>query len=215
MTKKAMTLDEAIDKELIIVTFDGKDKKPETEVKVYAINYVVDQRKKSKVPFYEALQLGLINEETGNYMNNKTREEVYVVDAIQKGFLKGREIRQEESKSLDVDAENKEVEEKITKIKRRLLKSLCAISAMKRAVAAHERGGDRGYERVRERGSSDRGHERVRERGASDREYERTRERGAERGGLVANEKGYERVRERGSTDRGGERVRRTRKREV
>ncbi len=189
-----MTLDEAIDKELIIVTFDGKDKKPETEVKVYAINYVVDQRKKTKVPFYEALQQGLIDEETGNYVNNKTREEVYVVDAILKGFLKGREIQQEESKSLDVDAENREVEEKLTRIKRRLLKSLCAISAMKRAVAAHERGGNGEYDWGTTR---DRGQERVRERGA----------------GLVASEKGYERVRERGSGDKGEKRVRRTRER--
>ncbi len=58
--------------------------------KRYAINYVVDQKAKKKVPFHDAVQTGLIDVETGNYVHNKSGETYYLVDAINRGFLKGK-----------------------------------------------------------------------------------------------------------------------------
>ncbi len=51
---------------------------------------MVDQQAKKKVPFYDAVQRGLIDAETGNYVHNKSGDTYYLVDAINKGFLKGK-----------------------------------------------------------------------------------------------------------------------------
>ena len=131
-TKERISLDRAIETDLVTVNFDSDNNEPEIVKKTYAINYVVDQKKKEKVPFYEAVQMGLINAETGEYINNKTMEKVYVGDAIKKGFLKGREIQ--DTFGLDIDAENKEVTKRITKIKKNVVRSLAVLSAFRRAT---------------------------------------------------------------------------------
>lgn len=134
-TKEQIPLDDAIEQELVIVDFESENEDPEFETKTYAINYVVDQKRKRKVPFYEAVQMGLINAATGNYVNNITGERIYVVDAIKKGFLKGREV--EDATGLNIEAENKVVVQRIGKIRKNVLKSMEVISAFRRA-AKHE-----------------------------------------------------------------------------
>ncbi len=131
-TKETMNLDDAIEKELVIVDFESENEDPEFETKTYAINYVVDQKKKRKVPFYEAVKMGLIDPGSGNFINNLTGEKIYVVDAIKKGFLKGREV--EDATGLNIDAENKVVVQRIGKIRRNVLKSMEVISAFRQAA---------------------------------------------------------------------------------
>ena len=131
-TKERISLDKAIETELVTVNFDSDNNEPEIVRKTYAINYVVDQKKKEKVPFYEAVQMGLINAETGEYINNKTMEKVYVGDAIRKGFLKGREVQ--DTFGLDIDAENKNVTRRISKIRKNVVRSIAVVAAFRRAI---------------------------------------------------------------------------------
>ncbi len=130
-TKTVMTLDRAIELELMKINFDCDDNEPEIVTKSFAINFVVDQQQKKKIPFYEAVQMGLFNTETGDYVNNTTGEKVFVGDAIRRGFLKGREV--EDTKGLEIDAENKNVTEKIRSIRRSVVRSIAVLGALRRA----------------------------------------------------------------------------------
>ena len=131
-TEERISLDRAIETELVTVNFSSDNNEPEIVTKTYAINYVVDQKKKVKVPFYEAVQMALINAETGEYVNNKTMEKVYVGDAIRKGFLKGREVTG--PIGLDIDAENKDVARRIGKIRKNVVRSMAVLAAFRRAT---------------------------------------------------------------------------------
>ncbi len=131
-TKGTMTLDEAIERELVVVNFESDDNKPEIVTKSFAVNFVVDQKKKEKVPFYEAVQRGLINAETGEYLNNKTGEKVQAGKAIRTGFLKGREIQ--DTRGLDIEAEDKNVKERIRTIRQSVVKSLAVLAALRKAA---------------------------------------------------------------------------------
>ena len=78
------------------------------------------------------MKRGLIDAETGNYYNNVTGEQVYLVDAIKKGLLKGGAVGNAES--LDIDVRSKMVVETIGKIKKYVLNPLSVITAFRRAA---------------------------------------------------------------------------------
>ena len=73
-----------------------------------------------------------VHRETGTYINNVTGEAIYVVEAIQKGFLKAKVI--EDASGLDIDAENKVVIERMEKIRRGIVKPVGIINAFKKAA---------------------------------------------------------------------------------
>ena len=137
-TKHRISLDEAIDKELVIVDFvengeeNNNEKDGQLETMTYAINYVVDQKKQTKIPFHEAMRRGLIDPKTGDYLNNLTGEKTYLVDATRRGFLKGRNI--EDARGLNIDAKNKLVVEAIGKIRKNVLSPISVITAFRRAA---------------------------------------------------------------------------------
>ena len=138
-TKERIPLDDAIDKGLVIVEFEETEEvnnneasDDELETRTYAIKYVLDQKRQTEVPFHQAVKRGLINAETGNYYNNVTGEEVYLVDAIKKGLLKGGAVSNAES--LDIDVRSKMVVETIGKIKKYVLNPLSVITAFRRAA---------------------------------------------------------------------------------
>ena len=54
--------------------------------KTYLVHAVVCQQTKSTLPFHEAVQKGIIEKESGAYMDNVTGERMFVVDAINKGM---------------------------------------------------------------------------------------------------------------------------------
>ena len=128
-TGEKVALDNAIQSGWVQVEYDEASGEPEYESKTYAVNAVVDQKLKKKVPFYEAVSRGLIDRDTGNYVNNVTGEKIYVAEAIRRGFLKAHEV--EDTAGLDIDTENKVVVERMEKIRRNVLKSVGVINAFK------------------------------------------------------------------------------------
>ena len=139
-TKERIPLADAIDEGLVIVEFEETEEvnnnetsdEDELETRTYAIKCVLDQKRQTKVPFRQAMKRGLIDAETGNYYNNVTGEQVYLVDAIKKGLLEGSAVGNADS--LDIDARNKMVVETIGKIKKYVLNPLSVITAFRRAA---------------------------------------------------------------------------------
>ena len=68
-TKERISLEEAIDIELVIVEFEeneelnNNEKVNEVETRTYAIDHVVDLKRKTKVPVHHAMKRGLIDAE--------------------------------------------------------------------------------------------------------------------------------------------------------
>jgi len=137
----SMSLADALDSGLLIVEFDTDAEvlAPEVVTKTYAIHAVVDQRKKAKVSFSEAVKDKLLDKDTGAYYHNVNKEHIYVGDAIRKGFIKATVVQ--DPNSLDIDPENRMVVEKVQSIRRKLLNPMRALAAMKKAAAAAELNG--------------------------------------------------------------------------
>jgi len=66
----------------------SSDSVPDVISKTYAIRAVVDVKNKKRLTFREALEAGLIDTDSGSYHNNATNEDIYLADAIRKGFIK-------------------------------------------------------------------------------------------------------------------------------
>ena len=123
----------------VTAEFEGGEQK--FTVKTWAVNAVVDQLMKKKVPFYDAVHRGLIDKTTGTYVNNVTNERIYVIDAIRRGFLKATVV--DNNHSLDIDAENKMVVENVDRIRKSVLKSVGVIKAFKESARRSANGSER------------------------------------------------------------------------
>lgn len=53
--------------------------------KTYSVHAVVDQKEKTKLPFHDAVERGLIDPDTGGYVNNVTGEKLTAEEAIERG----------------------------------------------------------------------------------------------------------------------------------
>ena len=53
--------------------------------KTYSVHAVVDQREKAKIPFHEAVERGLIDSDTCEYIHNMEGTRVPVEEAISRG----------------------------------------------------------------------------------------------------------------------------------
>lgn len=125
-----MPLTEAIDLKKVIVDYHGdKNAKPETVTKTYAVSAVVDQKKKDKIPFAEAISCGILDKEHGFYLNNVTGKKFNLGEAIMKGFIKARVVT--DVSKLDINPENKIVVERIQNVRDKLMRGIKAINAMK------------------------------------------------------------------------------------
>ena len=131
-TGETIPVEEAIEEGWIQVEYDPNSPEPHYEDKTYAVNAVVDQRNKRKVQFYEAVKLGLIDKNTGNYINNITGEKIYVGEAIKRGFLKAKLV--DNVDGLNIDAENRMVVERMDMMKNKVLKRLGVVSALRKAA---------------------------------------------------------------------------------
>lgn len=134
MTNQDMSLADAIDTGMLIVEYDDSApvSEPETVSKTYAIHGVVDQRRRAKVSFTQAVRSGLINKETGAYYHNTNNEYIYVGDAIKRGFIKASLVK--DPNSLDIDPENRVVVQTVEAMKRKLLNPLKTMAAFKKAA---------------------------------------------------------------------------------
>ena len=125
---------EAIQRGHIEVEYQGEAPKSAVVSETYAVRAVVDTRRRVTVTFSEAVRLGIINKETGAFHNTLSGDDMYVGDAIMRGFLKARRI--ENTTSLNIDPRNKMVIDKTAKIRQKLLNPLRVINAFKKAAAA-------------------------------------------------------------------------------
>ncbi|ELU02287.1 hypothetical protein CAPTEDRAFT_213826 [Capitella teleta] len=132
MTNETMSISNAIESGWIQAKYNTANGEPEYVTKTYAVNSVVDQRLKKKIPFQEAVKRGLIDKDTGNYIHNVTREKVYVTEAIRRGFLKGHVV--DDPSSMDIEAENRVVVNKMNILRRNILKPMEALSALRKAA---------------------------------------------------------------------------------
>ncbi len=128
-----MSLGDALDSGLLIVEFDAEAATTEAEIitKSYVIYAAIDQKNRKRVPYDEAIRRKLLDAEKGVYNNNKTGEEMYVGDAIRKGFIKAAVIK--DPSKMDIPQENKVVLDKMKSMRDKLIKPMKAVSALKRA----------------------------------------------------------------------------------
>ena len=75
-TGERITLDSAIKGGWIKPNYAPDE--PTYDIKTYVVSEVVDQRQKKRLPFLEAVKRGLFERKTGNYVNNLSKETVYV-----------------------------------------------------------------------------------------------------------------------------------------
>jgi len=75
------------------------------------------------VPFTEAVRRGLVDRETGCYINNVTEERVFAGDAIRRGYYKGGVV-DDPSSIVGVDASNRVVVERIDRVRKNVLREI-------------------------------------------------------------------------------------------
>ncbi|KAK7474574.1 hypothetical protein BaRGS_00034158 [Batillaria attramentaria] len=121
-----ISIQDAIHSGLVLVEYhEDPNAKPEVETKTYAVHGVVDQRKRSKVSFSDAVRDGLLDRDTGEYVNNLTHQKVGVQEAIMRGFIKARIVA--DPSKLEIDPRNKIVVEKTESAKRKFQRGMQAI----------------------------------------------------------------------------------------
>ena len=79
--------------------------------------------------FPEAVARGIFDKETGTYIHNVTGEEIFIGDAIQKGFVKAKVV--DDPSTLDIDPANRVVIDRVENLKRKMK----VLSAFKKASA--------------------------------------------------------------------------------
>ena len=91
---------------------------PKYEARTYLVRSVADQRRQRSVGFNEAVSLGLIDVEHGCYVDNTNREKISLDEALRKGLVKGRRLKEgEDAGSLAVDPDNRVVAGNLGKFK--------------------------------------------------------------------------------------------------
>jgi len=69
------------------------------------------------VPFTDAVRRGLVDRDTGCYINNVTEERVFAGDAIRRGLYKG-EVIDDPTSFIGVDSSNHVVVERIDRVRK-------------------------------------------------------------------------------------------------
>jgi len=75
------------------------------------------------VPFTEAVRRGLVDPDTGCYINNVTDERVFAADALHRGLYKG-EVVDDPSSLIGVDSVNRVVVERIDRVRKNVLREV-------------------------------------------------------------------------------------------
>ena len=116
-TGEDLSLADALDSGLLLVEFEKSSSGgngtavQEIETKTYAVHSVVDVKNRKRVPYNDALQLGLIDEPTGSFVNSSTGSLVDVGEAIKKGFIKATVLK--DPTAFDVPEEEPGCHERI------------------------------------------------------------------------------------------------------
>jgi len=101
-TGEEMSVENAIDCGGFLVDYDpnAETKEPEVSEKTFAVFGVLDRKNGKRLPFHEASEKGLIDKEEGVYVDSLTGDQMHVVDAFKKNYVRGRVI--EDPKQLEV-----------------------------------------------------------------------------------------------------------------
>ena len=129
-----ISIPDAIESGLVVAEFtDGPDANhdAETVTKTYAVHGVIDQKRKKKVSFTDALTRRLLDRDDGQYINNVTREKVPISEAIMRGFIKARLVK--DPSKLDINPNNNIVIEKFSNAKDKIMKAVKISKAFKAA----------------------------------------------------------------------------------
>ncbi|XP_070212896.1 dystonin-like isoform X3 [Littorina saxatilis] len=134
-TGEHISIHDAIASGLVHVEYhEDPNAKPEIVTKTYAVHGVVDQRRKDKqISFSEAVSLGLLDRDTGEYVNNVTHQKVGVQEAIMRGFIKARIIT--DPSKIEIDPRNQIVVEKMESAKQKVMRGVRAMKMFKGAKA--------------------------------------------------------------------------------
>lgn len=130
-----ISIPDAIESGLVVAEFtDGPDANhdAETVTKTYAVHGVIDQKRKKKVSFTDALTRRLLDRDDGQYINNVTREKIPISEAIMKGFIKARLVK--DPSKLDINPNNNIVIEKFSSAKDKIMKAVKISKAFKAAA---------------------------------------------------------------------------------
>jgi hypothetical protein len=95
------------------------------------VREVKDHARQRNVSFAEAVRWGLIDRETGDFVNNLTEERMHVVDAIQNGTLQAKLV--EDVAGMNVSPSNAVVVDSVKKVNRRIVKGTQVIAALRQA----------------------------------------------------------------------------------
>jgi hypothetical protein len=128
-------LPEAIDAGWVFVEYEEEPegKEPEIEIHTYAVSAVYDPLTSGDVTFADAVRRGLIDRDTGSYVDRRSGELVPVTEAIQRGLLKAELLADAPAAS---DRRDAVVVNRIAKIRKNVLGKLKVIGAFKKSAAA-------------------------------------------------------------------------------
>jgi len=91
----------------------------------------------SEITFSDAVRRGIIDRDSGEYVDRHNRERVPVSDAMQRGLLTARLLADDdELVTLGVDRKDALVVQRIDRLRTNVLKKLRVVNAFKAAAAA-------------------------------------------------------------------------------
>ena len=131
---------DAIQSGLVIADFHGSEEDNVVEeTKTYAVNGVIDQKRlKRQVSFSHALTNGILEADTGMYVNTETRERVPITDAIMKGYIKARIVT--DTSKLDIDPSNKIVVQRLASVQEKIMKAVKVAKAFQKPAVKQMNG---------------------------------------------------------------------------
>jgi len=127
-----MAILDAVHSGLVMVEYhDDESQNQHSDVveKTYAVYGVVDQKKKAKVSFGDAMRDCLLDRDTGEYINNVTNVKVPAHEAIMRGFIKARVVA--DPSKLEMNPENTIIVEKLNRTKNKIRSAMKLASALK------------------------------------------------------------------------------------
>jgi hypothetical protein len=93
-TEQEVSVQDAIDMEYLMVEYaeDGEHAEPEVIERTFAIYGVMDRDAKRRIPFKDAVDKGIIDQDAGLYYDSETKENINITEAMGKGWVKARVV---------------------------------------------------------------------------------------------------------------------------
>lgn len=136
-TGQRIPLLQAIESGWVFVEYevDEEHAQPEVEVHTYAVSDVKDPLIGSDMPFVDAVRRGIIDRDTGDYVNRHAGERIPISDAIQRGLVGARLLADDdELLTLGLDRRDAVVVERIGRLRTNVLTKLRVVNAFKSAA---------------------------------------------------------------------------------